>query len=87
MSRAYELLINAPKNLVNGEAFNAGWENKSVNDIALMVKNCLGSNIELVVSETDDNRSYHISSEKIKKFLTLRQKFTIIDAVNDLKNI
>ena len=46
------------------EAFNAGWENKSVNDIALMVKNCLGSNIELV--ETDDNRSYHISSEKIK---------------------
>ncbi len=85
MSRAYELLINAPKNLVNGEVFNAGWENRSVNDIALMVKNCLGPNIELVVSKTNDNRSYHISSEKIKKILNFNPKFTIIDAVNDLK--
>ena len=77
MSRAYELLINAPKSS-KWEAFNAGWENKSVNDIALMVKNCLGSNIELVVSETDDNRSYHISSEKIKKFLTLGQNLQLL---------
>ena len=67
MSRAYELLINAPKNLVNGEAFNAGWENKSVNDIALMVKNCLGSNIELVVLKLMiiDHTIY---LKKLKKF-------------------
>ncbi len=85
MSRAYEAIINAPKNLVNGEAFNAGWENKSVNDIALMVKNCLGPDVKLVVSETNDKRSYHISSQKIKKILNFDTKFTIIDAINDLK--
>ena len=31
MIRAYEAVINADKKLVNGEIFNAGWENKSVN--------------------------------------------------------
>ena len=71
--------------LVNGEAFNAGWENKSVNDIALMVKNSLGPDVKLVVSKTDDNRSYHISSEKIKKILKFDTKYTISDAVNELR--
>ena len=85
MLRAYYSLIIAPQELVNGEAFNAGWENKSVNDIALMVKNSLGPDVKLVVSETDDNRSYHISSEKIKKILKFHTKFTISDAVNELR--
>jgi len=85
MLRAYHSLIIAPQELVNGEAFNAGWENKSVNDIALMVKNSLGPDVKLVVSKTDDNRSYHISSEKIKKILKFDTKYTISDAVNELR--
>ena len=38
MIRAYEVLIDADKDRVNGEIFNAGWENKSVNEIANTVK-------------------------------------------------
>ena len=34
--------------------------------------------------ESNDNRSYHISSEKIKKKLGFSNKFTIKDAVIDL---
>ena len=41
MLRAYELLIEADENKINGEVYNAGWENKKVNDIALMVKKLL----------------------------------------------
>lgn len=85
MLRAYHALMIAPSDVVNGEAFNAGWENKSVHDIALMVKNSLDPDVKLVVSKTNDNRSYHISSEKINKVLSFKTKFTISDAVNDLR--
>ena len=86
MVRAYKCLIESNIDLVNGEIFNAGWENKSVNEIAHIVKNELGGNIKLKITATNDNRSYHISSEKIKKKLNFQTQFTINDAVKDLKN-
>ena len=33
---------------------------------------------------TDDNRSYHISSEKISKSIDFETKYTIEDSVQDL---
>lgn len=84
MVRAYELLINAESSLINGKIFNAGWENKSVNDIANTVKNIVGKNVKIIKVKTNDNRSYHISSNKIKKELNFVTKFTIEDAVKDL---
>ena len=85
MVRAYEKVIEAPKEKVNREIFNAGWENKSVKEIANIVKDTLGGDIKLTISKTDDNRSYHISSEKIKKVLSFKTDFTIKNAVEDLK--
>ncbi len=85
MVRAYKRLIEAEQDLVNGQVFNAGWENKSVKEIAKTVKNELGEGISLIVTPTNDSRSYHISSKKIKKVLNFKTKFTINDAVKDLK--
>jgi nucleoside-diphosphate-sugar epimerase len=84
MIRSYLLLLKAESNLVNGEIFNAGWENKTVNEIALNVKTKVGEDVKIIKSKTNDNRSYHISSEKIKKFLNFKTQFTIEDAVQDL---
>ena len=50
------------------KSFNAGWEKKSVNDITNSVKNIGGSDVKIVKTITDDNRSYHISSKKLKIF-------------------
>lgn len=86
MIRAYEVLIEANANKVNGEIFNAGWENKSVNEIANTVQKNMGNDIKITRTSTNDNRSYHISSEKIKTVLNFETKFTIDDAVKDLKN-
>ena len=87
MIRAYELLIMSETNKVNGKIFNAGWENKSVLQIAEEARFILGEDISLEVIPTDDNRSYHISSEKIKRELNFSTKFTISDAIKDLKNV
>jgi len=85
MAKAYETLIDAPKSKVSGEIFNAGYENRSVLDLANTVKKVIGSDVTLELSSTNDNRSYHISSKKIKKILNFEPVNTISDAVNDLK--
>ena len=85
MAKAYDILINAPKSKVSGEIFNAGYENRSVLDLANTVKKVIGKDVTLELSSTNDNRSYHISSKKIKKILNFEPVNTISDAVNDLK--
>ena len=85
MARAYEVLIEAPKSKISGEVFNAGYENHSVLELASTVKKSIGDDVILKSSPTDDHRSYHISSKKINKTLGFETKFTITDAVLDLK--
>ena len=85
MVTAYDVLINADKSKVSGEIFNAGYENQTVLDLANTVKEVIGQDVELEAVPTDDNRSYHISSKKIKKILGFESQYTIKDSVNDLK--
>ena len=85
MAKVYDVLINAQKSKVSGEIFNVGYENKTVLDLANTVKSVLGDDIQLVETPTDDNRSYHISSKKIQRVLDFDSKFTIKNAINDLK--
>lgn len=78
--------LSYPPEKIAGQIFNAGYENHSVRQIAELVKENLKKNdIEIVVEPTNDNRSYHISSEKIKKALGFTPKHSIGEAVRDLK--
>lgn len=86
MTDAYLLLLEATDESVNGKIFNVGYENHSIMDIANMVKEVVGRDVEIKVEPTNDNRSYRVSSEKIKKELGFTPKRTIGDAVRDLKN-
>ena len=85
MARAYEIIVNAPKSKVSGEIFNVGCENCSILELANMVIKTIGNDVSLKSSFTNDNRSYHISSKKIKKILSFDSVNTISDAINDLK--
>ncbi|MDG2000810.1 MAG: SDR family oxidoreductase [Alphaproteobacteria bacterium] len=86
MAEAYLSLINAPKEKVAGEIFNAGYENHSVRQIGEIVKEAIGQDVVLKTVPTDDNRSYHVSSEKIKKVLGFTATNTIRDACLELKH-
>ena len=85
MVEAYVVLLNAPRELIAGEIFNAGYENQSVEELANSVRDVMGDDVELVMSPTDDNRSYHISSQKISKVLGFVPSHTIKDAIVDMK--
>ena len=84
MAAAYLTLITAPKEKIAGKIFNAGYENQSVREIAQTVKAVVGDDVNLIATPTDDNRSYHISSQKIKDELDFKTKHTIREAVQDL---
>jgi len=86
MVAAYDILIKAEKSKVSGEIFNAGYENQTVLDLANTVKEVIGKDVELESVPSDDNRSYHISSKKIKKTLGFESQYTIKDSIKDLKN-
>jgi nucleoside-diphosphate-sugar epimerase len=84
MVEAYMTLLNADKEKIAGKIFNAGYENQPVSKIAETVKNVVGEDVKLITTPSDDNRSYHISSQKIKDEIGFETTHTIQDAVEDL---
>ena len=84
MVNSYHAIINAEKKEVNGEIFNVGFKNQSVNELAEDVREVIG-NVEITRTISDDNRSYHVSSQKIKEVIGFETQFTVKDAVKDLK--
>lgn len=85
-----KLLMDAPKEKIANEIFNVGFQNMSIMDIALLVKKTVEQefsekkDIQIVTTPTDDIRSYHINSDKIKRALGFVPKHSIEDAVRDL---
>lgn len=85
MVRAYEALLSAPAKKINGQIFNAGYQNLSVNKIAELIKDTIGdSSIMFETIPTDDIRSYHINSDKIRKILDFEPKYSIQDGIKSI---
>lgn len=70
---------------INGKIFNAGYDNFPVSELARQVKEIVGSDVEIITEESNDPRSYHISSARIKEELAFVPRHSIADAVRDLK--
>src|SRR5882724_4868193 len=85
MTDLYLLLLEAEDAAVNGKVWNAGYHNLKVREIADMVRERVGDGVEIVVTPTDDHRSYHVSSAKIYRELGFEAKRTVSDAIMDLK--
>ncbi len=81
-------LIESSSKKVNGEIFNCGYENMKISEIASAVKTIVEKKyqkkIDIKTEYSDDNRSYHINSDKIKNVLNFSPILTVEDAVNDL---
>jgi nucleoside-diphosphate-sugar epimerase len=71
---------------IDGRIYNVGYHNFTVSQIADTVKQVIGPDIKIVTTPTDDNRSYHVSSERIRRDLGFSAQRSIEDAVRDLQN-
>jgi len=86
----YAKLLKYPKELIAGKIYNAGFENHTVADMAKIIRDIVQQKlpekgkIDIVTTLSDDPRSYHMCSEKIKRELGFEPKRTIQDGVLDL---
>ena len=84
------LLMNAPHEVIHKDVYNVGYQNMSIMDIAQLAREVVleqfenKKEIEIITTESDDNRSYHINSDKIKKSLGFEPKYNIRDAIKSL---
>jgi nucleoside-diphosphate-sugar epimerase len=85
MTDLYALLLEAPDAAVDGKIWNAGYHNLKVMEIAEKVREEIGQQVEIVVTPTDDHRSYHVSSERIRRDLGFLARRSVEDAVVDLR--
>lgn len=80
----YAILVEAPDKKINSKVFNVGSTNHTVLELAEMAHHELGAVVNVDANSTD-NRSYRISSEKIKKELGFETKRPIRQAFKDIK--
>ena len=90
MCDAYKVFIEIEASKIQQEIFNCGYENQSIAELALVVKKVaeeelpsLGD-IEITTTPSNDNRSYHINSDKISRVTGFQPRFSVEDAVRDL---
>ena len=87
---AVQMFLVAPSSKIQNEVFNVGYQNLSLMEIAHMVRDVVSAEyperatVEIVTTPSDDLRSYHINSDKIKRVLGYEPKHTIEDAVREL---
>ena len=85
-----KLLLAAPQDKIANQVFNCGFQNMSIMDIAKAVKQVVEAafpgkgDLPIVVTESNDLRSYHINSGKIKRILGFAPKYSVEDAVRGL---
>tara|TARA_B100000579_G_C22744742_1_gene810902 strand:+ start:266 stop:1246 length:981 start_codon:yes stop_codon:yes gene_type:complete len=84
MINSYIYVLNSDYQNTNYEIFNVGYENLKVIEIAELVKKTINKNVALKILPTDDNRSYHISSDKIESKLGFKMKYTVENAIQEL---
>ena len=82
----YVQALQWPENAIDGKIFNAGIENQSVQKIAEIVRDVIGEDVRLITTTTDDNRSYHVSSKKIEDELGFEARYSIRQAVEDIRD-
>ena len=91
-SRVVIKILESEVEKINGEIFNVGSQNLSILEIANLVKNTVPkyinniNDISIEITSSNDPRSYHINSDKIKDTLNFSTMFTVEDAIKDICN-
>jgi nucleoside-diphosphate-sugar epimerase len=86
----YVELLSTPTDMIAGKTFNAAYQNHTVAQLGEIVRTIVEREmpelapITVETSPSNDLRSYHVSSDKIKRELGWTPQRTIEDAVRDL---
>jgi nucleoside-diphosphate-sugar epimerase len=85
MVNLYKEALEWPSELIDGKVYNVGYHNFKVREIAEKVRSVVGPQTQIVTTPTNDNRSYRVSSEKIRRELGFSATLSLEDAIRDLQ--
>ena len=84
------LLLEVDDQRIANQVFNCGYQNMSIADLAALVKTVVEQEfpedgpIDIFTTPSDDNRSYHINSDKVRRALGFQPRHSIEQAIRDL---
>ena len=90
LANLYVELLTTPAEMIAGKTFNAAYQNHTVAQLGEIVREIVEREmpelapIAIETSPSNDLRSYHVSSDRIKRELGWTPQRTIEDAVRDL---
>ncbi len=90
MADVYQLMVEAPAENIAGQTFNVGYQNLAIARIAEIVRDVVErqfperASICIETTATNDPRSYHINSDKIRRVLGYMPRRSVEDAVRDV---
>ena len=87
MVRFYNIILESPKDKINKEAFNIANQNITIRDLAYLIKDTLNDpKIKFEVTPNDDNRSYHVNTDKVRRVLNFEYKHDLRDAILSIRD-
>jgi nucleoside-diphosphate-sugar epimerase len=85
MTASYKLLLEANPKIVDRKIYNIAGENLTVMGIAKKVQSQMKDSCEIKIVPVLDQRSYRVSGKKIELEIGFIPKYSVDDAINDLK--
>jgi nucleoside-diphosphate-sugar epimerase len=78
IARAFRVIIESPKNAVNGQVFNIGMTNLKVRDMASIVSQTLPIPVVVnIIPDNPDKRDYNVSFAKAKRILGYEAQISV----------
>ena len=85
MNSSYKLLLETNPKIIDRKIYNIAGENLTVLGIAEKVQSQMNNNCEIRIFPVLDHRSYRVSGKKIESEIGFIPKYTVDEAINDLK--
>jgi nucleoside-diphosphate-sugar epimerase len=87
MIDAYKVILKTPKSIIQNKIYNVGSKNETVAELGYIVREVFDNKPSIKIEESSDLRSYRIDSGLIKKEIGFETKFSVRDAVIELRNV
>ena len=85
MVQSYKFLLESEKETIDRKIYNIAGENLTVLDIAKKVQKQTNQKCEIDIAPVQDPRSYRVSGKKIKSEIGFSPRYSVEDAIDDLK--
>jgi nucleoside-diphosphate-sugar epimerase len=85
VARAFRAMLEAPKDVINGQIFNVGLTNLQIRSLAFIVRETLPIPVTInTAPDNADKRNYNVSFAKAKRMIDFEAKMSVEEGVKEI---